>query len=182
MNTRSLARFLDTHVLVPEDERTEAVMERVRRARARGYLTKGEFLAICNWKSPRARRHFESNTHHDIRFATQLAMSRRSERVRFDALTALTGVSAPMASAILTLTDPRRYGVIDIRVWKLLYQLGSVTTRPSGVGFRYPHWHSYLEILRQHAKRIGAEVRAVERTLFAHHRRHSRGRLYRATS
>ena len=87
-----------------------------------------------------------------------------------------------MASAILTLTNPQRYGVIDIRVWKVLYRLGSVSTRPSGVGFDFKHWYRYLVILRHHAKRIGADVRAVERTLFFHHRRYARGNLYRPTS
>jgi hypothetical protein len=87
-----------------------------------------------------------------------------------------------MASAILTITDPRRYGVIDIRVWKLLYQLRTVSTRPSGVGFQFDDWSRYLGILRKHAKRLSVEVRAVERTLFFHHRRYSRGQLYRAAS
>jgi hypothetical protein len=40
-------------------------------------------------------------------------------------LLALDGVSVPVASAILTLLDPRRYGVLDIRAWQMLSMLGA---------------------------------------------------------
>ncbi|MDP1859845.1 MAG: hypothetical protein Q8K82_14325 [Gemmatimonadaceae bacterium] len=83
-----------------------------------------------------------------------------------------------MASAILTLTNPKRYGVIDIRVWTLLYRFGSVTDRASGIGLDFKHWYRYLVILRHHARRLKTDVRAIERTLFFHHRRFARGRLY----
>jgi hypothetical protein len=83
-----------------------------------------------------------------------------------------------MASAILTLTDPRRYGVIDIRVWQLLYELRSVSTKPGGVGFTFRHWHEFLMTLRPHAKRLGVSVRAVEYSLFCYHQRGQRGVLY----
>ncbi len=83
-----------------------------------------------------------------------------------------------MASAILTLIDPRRYGVIDIRVWQLLFDLGSVRTKPSGVGFTFSDWSDYLVILRDHAKRLEVSVRAVEYSLFLYHQRVQRGLLY----
>lgn len=181
MPAPTLRTFLDTHPIAAEEAHTIAVIHRLRLARSRGYLTQGEFLAACNWKSPRARRHFASNSRAAIRAATAIALSSRSERARFDALTALSGVSAPMASAILTLTDPRRYGVIDIRVWKLLFRFGSVSTRPTGVGFHFNNWYQYLVILRHRAKRLDLDVRAIERTLFYHHRRHARGTLYGAS-
>jgi hypothetical protein len=38
-----------------------------------------------------------------------------------------------MASALLTLLDPKRYGVIDIRVWQLLHRMGT-----SEEGYRTP--------------------------------------------
>ena len=178
MARKTLQSFLDLHPIAAEEEQTETIIERLRSARKRGYMTRTEFLAACNWKSPRARRHFASNTRASVRAATSVAFASRSERSRFDALTALSGVGTPMASAILTLTNPRRYGVIDIRVWKLLYRLGSVSSRPSGVGFGFEHWHRYLVLLRLHARRLRVDVRAVERTLFLHHRRHARGRIH----
>jgi hypothetical protein len=81
-------------------------------------------------------------------------------------LDGLIGVNVPMASAVLTLIDPRRYGVIDVRVWRLLYRLGSVKKRPRGVGLSFNEWYHYLIKLRYYAKKHNLPVRAVERTLF----------------
>jgi len=83
-----------------------------------------------------------------------------------------------MASAILTLTDPHRYGVLDIRVWQRLHELGSVTTKPGGVGFDFNNWHDYLVTLRDHAKTLGVSVRTIECSLFLYHQRLQRGPRY----
>src|SRR6185295_13433294 len=110
------------HELIREDTPdTVALIRDLRVVRQRGHLTKPEFLAICRWKSPRATRHYMKNSPARIRRQSAMAFASRSERARFEALTALDGVGTPMASAILTLTNPRRYGVIDIRVWQLLF-------------------------------------------------------------
>jgi len=147
--------------------------------RRRGYLTKREFLTICRWKSPRSIRHCEKNSPARIRRQSAIALASRSEQVRFEALTAIDGVGAPTASAILTLTDPRRYGVMDIRVWQLLFELGAVRTKPGGAGFTFGDWHLYLVTLRDHAKQLGATVRAVEYSLFLYHQRVQEGVLYK---
>jgi len=84
----------------------------------------------------------------------------------------------PVASAILTLLHPRRYGVLDIRAWQLLYRLGAVTSRPDGRGFGASHWIEYLGTLRRHARALGVSARAVEYTLFHCHRKYQAGRLY----
>ena len=169
-----------THEDMPE---TVLLMRELRAARLRGHLTKPEFLTICRWKSPRAIRHCMKNSPARIRRHSAIALASRDERAKFDALTALDGVGAPTASAILTLTNPRRYAVIDIRVWQLLFDLGSVRTKPGGVGFRFDDWRDYLAVLRPHAKRLGASVRAVEYSLFLYHQRTQEGVLYgRSTS
>jgi hypothetical protein len=93
-------------------------------------------------------------------------------------LTSLAGVSVPVASAILTLIDPRRYGVLDIRVWQLLVTLGVMDRKPGGRGFGVADWLAYLDVLRRHARALQPPVRAVELTLFEQHRRVQRGRLY----
>ena len=93
-------------------------------------------------------------------------------------LTGLRGVSVPTASAILTLVDPRRYGVLDIRAWQLLFGLGTVGRRPAGRGFALRDWLEYLGELRRHARRLGVPARAVEYTLFLCHRKFQKGRLY----
>lgn len=94
-------------------------------------------------------------------------------------LRTLHGVSVPMASAILTLVDPSRYGVLDIRVWQLLFAMDSVSTNPRGVGFTFKNWHDYLRRLRDHAREMGVSARTVERTLFEYHRKVQQGKLYK---
>jgi hypothetical protein len=90
----------------------------------------------------------------------------------------LDGVSLPMASAVLTLLNPRRYGVIDIRVWQLLYGIGAVTKNPSGVGFTFSHWHQFLMIIRQFAEEFHVSARDIERSLFSAHQAYQKGNLY----
>src|SRR5262245_65837734 len=99
-------------------------MERLRAARERGYLTAAELEAVCRWKSPRAIHLIRSNAPRRVRALTGRALRARGERQRLEALTELRGVSVPMASALLTLLDPRRYGVLDIRVWQFLHEVG----------------------------------------------------------
>ena len=133
---------------------------------------------MCRWKSPRAQRHYLRNGAARIREASRRALAARSERRRIEHLLELDGVSVPVASAILTLLDPRRYGVLDIRAWQMLYAVRGVDANPAGRGFTVAQWLRYLETLREHARRLRASARAVEFTLFLCHRKRQRGLLY----
>jgi hypothetical protein len=84
-----------------------------------------------------------------------------------------------MASAILMLLHPRRYGVIDIRVWQLLHAVGAVTKKSSGVGFNFDNWYQFLMIIRHFSKRLRVGARDIERTLFVAHQQYQKGTLYR---
>lgn len=143
-------------------------------------ITRTEFLKICRWKSPRAVKHYSKNHESTIQAAVCAALSTRSERKRLDCLTRLKGVNIPMASAILTLTNPKRYGVIDIRVWQLLYTMRSVSAKPSGTNFTFKNWYHYLRKLRYLARKFNVPVRTVERTLFRYHKKMQVGTLYGA--
>ena len=84
-----------------------------------------------------------------------------------------------MASAILTAVDPKRYGVIDIRVWQLLYKMKTVSKKPSGVGFQFNNWYQYLMIIRYFAKKYNVTARDIDRTLFRVHSLYQSGNLYK---
>ena len=88
-------------------------------------------------------------------------------------LTSLSGVGIPVASAILTLTDPNDYGVIDTRVWQLLYFYDMVSTKPTGQGFSIKDWLDYLSMLRRFAQEFNVGARHIERTLFEYHKNFS---------
>jgi len=167
------------HELASEEDRgTARLMTRLRHARRRGWFSRAEFLTMCRWKSPRAIGRCRRNSAAAVRRASRAVLATRSERARVTLLTELHGVSVPTASAILTLLDPRRYGVLDIRAWQLLFELASVGRNPTGRGFTVGDWLDYLDELRRHARRLRTSARAVEYTLFLCHRKFQRGRLY----
>lgn len=163
---------------VEEDQRVASLSRRLRVARRRGYLTKTELEEICLWKSARAIGHIRGNNHHLVRAATCAALATRSEEGRLEALLRLKGVSVPMASAVLTLLDPKRYGVIDIRVWRLLHAVGAVTGNSRGVNLSANNWLEFLALLRHLSKRFRVTARDIERTLFKLHKANQKGRLY----
>lgn len=157
-----------------------ALVGKLRPVRVRGYLTPSELEAVCRWKAPRVIRHIKANSRALVEGATKRALGTRSERQRLDALLELRGVGVPMASALLMLVDPQRYGVIDIRVWQMLHAIGAVKTKPSGVGFRFQHWYLYLSIIRHVSKKLGVRARDVEWALFRAHEHYQATNLYRS--
>src|SRR5215813_3364116 len=169
--------LLNEH-LSEEDAQTAALIRELRQARMRGYLTRKELEKVCRWKSARAIHLIKRTSAARVRTATGRALATRSERRRLEALRTLDGVSVPMASAILMLLDPRRYGVIDIRVWQLLHALGEVTKKSSGVGFNFNNWYQFLMKLRYFAKKLRVGARDIERSLFFAHRANQKGTLY----
>jgi hypothetical protein len=178
LRIRSLRAFLRQELSREEEPATARLMARLAGVRRRGAFSRAEFLAMCRWKSPRALPRCRRNSAAAIRRFSGAVLRTRSERRRMALLTRLHGVGVPTASAILTLVDPRRYGVLDIRVWQLLFAVRSVTRRPGGRGFTVRDWLDFLAELRGHARALRAPVRAVEYTLFRCHRRLQRGRLY----
>ena len=177
---RDLESLVRRHLSVEEDEETERLCRRFSAARRRGYLTQGEFVEACVWKSARPIRHVRSNNHHRVRAATAAALATRDEEARLGALLQLKGVSVPMASAILMFLDPRRYGVIDIRAWQLLNAVGAVSENEKGTNFTLKHWLQFLRILRDLSSRLGVTAREIELTLFNVHRERQEGTLYEA--
>jgi len=175
---RTVNVLLKQHLSAEEDTKTAALIRELRPARARGYLTRAELEKVCRWKSPRAIHLIRHNSVARAQAATRRALATRSERLRLEALRTLDGVSVPMASAILTLLDPRRYGVIDIRVWQLLYALGEVTKKSGGVGFNFNNWYQFLMKLRYFAGQLGVGARDIERSLFFAHQANQKGTLY----
>jgi hypothetical protein len=176
----ALRRLIREHLSTGDDEVTLRLHRELRAAHRRAYLTRRELEAVCYWKSPRAIRHIRANTPARVRAATRAALATRSERRRLDALVQLDGVSVPMASAVLTLLQPERYGVLDIRVWQVFHALGGVESNPGGRGFTFAHWSRFLALLRHFAKRLRVSARDVERALFEAHRAHQSGSLYDA--
>jgi hypothetical protein len=175
---KDLRNLLAKELVTDESATTQGLIVKLRRTQG-ATLQSRSFLQFVAGKSPRAIRLCEKNTASEIKTQSSIAFRTRSERIRLEALTALHGVSIPMASAILTLTNPRRYGVIDIRVWQLLFDLKSVRTKPGGIGFNFNNWYHYLMKLRYHARELKVTARCVEYSLFCYHKKIQAGVLYK---
>ena len=158
---------------------TKKLIKSLQGVKRKGYFTKEEFVKMGMWKSYRPKQRYLSNNDSDIISISKKVLATKYEKRKIELLTRLNGVSIPVASAILALIDPRNYGVIDIRVWQVLYLYGSVKDKPKGVNFDFNNWYAYLMRLRYYAKKLKASARDVERTIFEYHKEIQEGNLYK---
>jgi hypothetical protein len=92
------------------------------------------FERIAKWKlrkqSGRTQRHRQKTTSELVALLSiccwQASHGERDvkARIRLHILTGLPGVGIGLASAILSLTWPDEYGIVDFRVWKVHYGVG----------------------------------------------------------
>jgi len=175
---KNLEILIKENLVREEHEGTQLLIAELTPVKKRGYLLKAELIKISKWKSPRAILLIKSNSEKSINRLTRKAFSTRNEKNRLELLIKLKGVSVPMASSILTLLNPERYGVIDIRVWQVLCEIGAMTSNSKGVNFKFNDWYRYLIIIRHFAKKFNVTSRDVERTLFKVHQTYQQGNLY----
>ena len=137
------------------------------RMRAKGFLTRTDFLRLCAWKSPRSRRHVERNDEGFVRAATKTALTTADERLRIEVLTLLQGVDWPTASVILHFGHPDPYPILDVRaIWSL-----GVSTPPA---YDFPFWWEYTTICRRLARRHSCTMRLLDRALWQYSKERQR--------
>jgi hypothetical protein len=144
------------------DERVEEIGARAREDR---FLTRGDFLALCEWKSPRSRPRCQANPDEFVRAVTGVALTTPNERLRVEALTLLGGVSWPTASAILHFCHEDPYPVLDVRA---LWSLGVERAVP----YDFALWRDYTECCRKIAARSRVSMRDVDRALWQYSKEH----------
>jgi hypothetical protein len=74
--------------------------------------------------------------------------------------------------------DPTKYPIIDIRVWKQLYNAGLTKTNPRGQSFRLSEWEKYLQVIHELASKTQLTPRQVEKRLFDIDKAEQIGTLY----
>jgi hypothetical protein len=130
-------------------------------ARMRGHYTRGEFVEVCAWKTPRSRSRIAANPPRVIAAATRRAMAAEDEAVRIEALLELDGVGVPTASTLLYAAFPDEYPILDVRA---LESLGVKRRSGYPVGF----WLAYLTACRSLARRAGVSLRTLDKALWQH--------------
>jgi hypothetical protein len=135
-------------------------------ARTRGHYTRGEFIDVCRWKSPRAASRFAGNGARSVRRATSTALSSRDEATRMRALLELDGVGVPTGSTLLYFAFPDDYPILDIRA---LESLGVKSRSVYPVSF----WLEYLTACRRLAERHGVHIRTLDKALWQYSKERS---------
>ena len=144
----------------PATGSSETASDKIRAAvRARGHLTRTEFLTICAWKSPRSQPRCKENSEHEVRTITGAALATADEVLKIDLLRMLRGVEWPTASTILHLCDALPYPILDYRaLWSLGY------AKPPAYTMEF--WLAYLEHMRRLSIGLGLSIRTVDRALW----------------
>ena len=138
-----------------------------RRAKTRGWFTKGEFMRICKWKTPRTQDHCKVNREPFIKWATRLALSSPHEEGRIRALMMLQGVKWPTASVILHFAHRSPYPILDYRA---LWSLGF----PEPPKHDFAFWWDYTTCCRRLASRYKVSMRTLDRALWQYSKIHQR--------
>jgi hypothetical protein len=128
-------------------------------ARARGYLTHDDLLALGRWKSPRSGPRLAANDPAYVEAVTAAALSTPNERLRVDVLRLLSGVAWPTASVILHWCHADRYPILDFRA---LWTLGHDTLPP----YDFALWQAYTAHCRELADGAGMSMRELDRALW----------------
>lgn len=128
-------------------------------AAARGSYTREQFLEVCNWKAPRARRGFSANSADQVEDATRRAFETEYEDECMDALLELGGVGVPIASTLLHFAFPKDYPILDVRA---LEALGCRARTVYSVSF----WLDYLYSCRDLAEIQIVDLRTLDKALW----------------
>ena len=177
-NYDNLKDLIKDNLSLKETEEAQNLIKELKNVKARGFLTKKQFYDVAMWKTPRPKNYYLSNSEKFVKKISKNSLSSKTEEEKIITLTSLKGVSIPVASSLLTIINPKKYVIIDIRVWKLLYSYGEIRTKPGGQGFNLNDWKNYISILRKYSGVFDVNVRDIERTLFFYHRKNHEGKLY----
>jgi thermostable 8-oxoguanine DNA glycosylase len=174
-----LYELIKGNLNTPETQEAKELIKKLGDFRSKGFLSKDQFYAVAMWKTPRPKNHYLSNSEGKIIGVSKSLLNSKNDDEKINLLMSLKGVSVPVASALLTIINPKNYGIIDIRVWQLLYLYREVKTKPEGQGFSLKNYKEYLSILRKYARQFNVGVRDIERVLFFYHKKIQEGRLYK---
>lgn len=145
----------------PKERETEERIENTisPATKKNGFYTKGDFLELCRWKSPRPKRRCAQNDEKFIHEVTAVALKAENDRLRIGALMLLDGVGLPTASVLLHFGHVEPYPILDFRALSTLN-----ISRPPTYDFSF--WFEYVQICRKIAKECGVSMRVLDRALW----------------
>ncbi len=154
-------------------EQLKSRFARLRRERQPLYLTQSEFDDISKWKLRgqygRQREIRAVNTEGTIETVTGAALSIVHPDQGYEAelkvgiLCCLRGVGVPVASAVLALVFPEKYGVVDFRGWRQVFD--EIKT-----AFSATDYERYLGEIRRLANELGWLPQEVDLAIWEYDR------------
>ncbi|WP_298898201.1 hypothetical protein [uncultured Psychroserpens sp.] len=142
------------------DYRTDVILDNVViSSKGKGFLTKSDFLKICEWKTPRSKPLCASNSEEFIREITFIALKTKTDQLRIEILTLLKGVSWPTASVILHFCHDLEFPIIDFRA---LYSLGYDEVP----NYNYIFWKNYTDYCRGLGSKLNLDLRTIDMGLW----------------
>jgi hypothetical protein len=157
-----------------ETDAIKALMNKRRQDPSGLYLTFDDFNRILRWKLGqqigRVKRLISQNTPQIVEETTKLALSVQIDdpdyefQFRFTVLTALRGVGTGVASAILALSFPEKYCVIDYRGWRQVFD-------DEKTAFSFGEYNKYLGRVRILAKELGWTPQEVDLAIWEYDKR-----------
>jgi len=139
------------------------------RFRKEGTLEPFDFFAIVVWKSNRAKTKIKRGLKDAGKSVQELMREvahAETPRDKVDVLLQVWGIGLAVASAILTVCDPKTFTVLDYRAWETL-QGASL----QGLSGHYPatpdEYLDYCRVCRRLAEQVGMSLRNLDRALWA---------------
>jgi len=131
--------------------------------------TMDELIEIVLWKSPRSKTYVQRNDAEQVEEVTREAFAAPDPCSAVRKLDQLHGVGVRIASAILTVFDPCRYTVLDVRAWASLKRLGLL--RELGLCssmslYSAETYGAYLSACQRLAVAHGVTLRTLDRCLW----------------
>jgi len=167
-----LAKQYEIGIREPERQQTLTIIRAIFPSyRLKGFLTKNEFLQVCEWKTRRSKSRCASNDEEFIREISALVLATNSERLRIQAWTLLAGVQWPTASVFLHFAFENQYPILDFRA---LWSLGLHEPPP----YDFPFWWKYTCFCRELANDAGVNMRLLDQALWQHSKLYQRVRSH----
>ncbi|MFE2654928.1 hypothetical protein [Brevibacterium sp. NPDC059310] len=134
--------------------------------RREGYKRKN-FLKVVEWKAVAVLPMAEKLSGDDIDYVTAVALDEDTpNHLRLPFLKVLPGVGNPLASALLTVFDPKKYAILDARAVGVLHDHGLLeSANPSHVDYT-----AYRKLVKSLAKGANCAPLDLYRALVAYSR------------
>jgi hypothetical protein len=172
VNTNNLKAEHRKHISANNQEWAEILKLRksvIQDFNAHGFLSISTFNNVIDWKlrkqRKRTEKHRTGNTEELIQELTGVfwrvkhANADKLLDIQLAILQAIPGVGIGVASAIMTLSNPKSFAIIDFRNWKVLYGENKKY-------FTAAQYKRYLKDMRELAKNLECDVQEIDYILW----------------